>query len=300
MKAVYQRAFWTLAFLGKPFGGIRPHRLMHWIAHKGFDAVDAASGKRYKARSRWGVLSVHPFYHLDREVIVCGCYDRPLHAFLKLYVKPGMVILDVGANIGEVTIHMAALAGRAGRVYAFEPAPTVLMRLRENIALNGLDDVVQVNAIALSAENGRSPFSFAETGVENQGMGSLVNRANDVVSKETFVDTRTLDDFVTAQGLARVDLIKVDIQGGEIGFVLGGVRTLGEMGPDLVVEVSSADLVAIGKKPADLLRLLEELGYRSFTFDDAGPTRCEVTSATVESIEMSLNVFCTKKAAFKP
>ena len=295
MKAFYQKAFWTLAFLGKPFGGIRPHRIMHWIAHRGFGRSDVVSGKTYQVRSAWGLLKVHPFYHLDREVIVSGCYDRPLHRFLAGYVKRGMIVLDVGANIGEVTIHMSKLTGPEGRVYAFEPAPTIVQRLRENVALNALEGVVRISEAALSAETGESLFSFAGIDMENQGMGSLVNRANDVVSKEVVVNTLKLDDFVSREGLKNIALAKVDIQGGEIGFLEGGARTLQEFSPDLVMEVSPSDLLAMGKKPSDLLRMLEWLGYRTYAFGKNGPTTTEVRSETVDTMGLSLNVFCTRK-----
>jgi FkbM family methyltransferase len=296
MKHLYQALFWFLAYIGRPFGGVRPHRFMHWIAHKAFNKADVLSGESYKIKTSWGgVIMGHPFYYLDREVITTGCYDKLLHKFLEKHIKPSMVVFDIGANIGELTVHMAKLTGLYGRIYAFEPAPTLLKRLWENITINRVDQIVRVHDVALSTENGKAMFSFAEIDMENQGMGSLVNTNNHVVSQELMVKTIRMDDFVRHEALKRIDLIKVDIQGGEIDFIKGALHTLSELEPDIVIEVSPSDLACLGKKPEDLIRLLEDIGYKCYLFDSSGAFRTQVTSKTAETMPLSMNVFCTMK-----
>lgn len=296
MKHFYQTLFWFLTYIGRPFGGIRPHRFLHWIAYKAFNQADVLSGESYKIKTSWGgFIMGHPFYHLDREVIIKGCYDKPLHNFLEKHIKPSMVVFDIGANIGEITVHMAKLTGLSGRVYAFEPAPTLLKRLWENVTINGVDNIVIIHDVALSNENGNAMFSFAEIDMENRGMGSLVNRDNNVVSRELMVKNTRMDDFVLHEVIKRIDLIKVDIQGGEINLIEGALHTLDKLEPDIVIEVSPSDLACLGKKPADLIRLLEDVGYKCYLFDCSGVSRTQVTSETAGMMPLSLNVFCTKK-----
>ncbi len=293
MKLVWQHVFWRLVLLGRPFGGIRPRRIMHWIARRAFDASDAVGGVRYLTKTSWGgQLRLHPYYYLDREIIVQGCYDRSLHSLIERRVQPGMTVLDVGANMGEIAMHMAKRVGTSGRVYAFEPVPAVLQRLRENVDLNHLHDVIEIADFALSSDVGSAAFAIADADKENQGMGSLVNRHNSVVSSEILVSTMTLDKFVSDKGIQHIDLIKVDIQGGEIGFIEGGRNTLTTMKPDLVMELSASDLAALGRQPADLIRLIQQQGYRAFAFGRHGVTRCEITQQNAHTTSCA-NVLCT-------
>jgi FkbM family methyltransferase len=241
-----------------------------------------------------GGIPLHPYYFIDRIVIISGCYDRPLHQFLSGYLKPGMVALDVGANIGEVAIHMSRLVRESGHVYAFEPAPSLIARLRDNVRLNLAEATISVLDCALSDSSGSRVFAFAAPDTENQGMGSLVNRDSRKLSQEVQVTTMRLDDFVRSERLDRIDLIKVDIQGGELDFLEGGVSTLTDVGPDLVMELSPTDLAASHKRPEDLLRALEKLGYESYLFDGSGVTKREVRSSDTELLSATMNVFCTK------
>lgn len=293
MKRIWQHVFWWLVLLGRPFGGIRPRRILHWIARRAFDASDAVGGVRYLTKTSWGgQLRLHPYYYLDREIIVQGCYDRSLHSLIERHVQPGMTVLDVGANMGEIAMHMARRVGTAGRVYAFEPVPAVLEKLRDNVALNGFQPVIEIVDVALSNESGSAAFAIADADKENQGMGSLVNRHNSVVSSEILVSTTTLDKFVSDKGIQHIDLIKVDIQGGEIGFIEGGRNTLTTMKPALVMEVSASDLAALGRQPADLVRLIQQQGYRAFAFGKHGVTRSEITPQNAQATSCA-NVFCT-------
>lgn len=293
MKRIYQILFWSLATIGRPFGGMRPTRVMHWLAHQAFPArQDGATN--YRIKTYWGgwILG-HPFYYLDREVIVHGAYDKPLHRYLEAKIRPGMTVFDVGANIGEVSLHMAYLTGETGRVFAFEPAPPLLERLKANIALNTFETIIEPVAIALSDKNGYSEFAFAQGDKENQDMGSLVNRSNSVVSEVLEVRTQTLDDFVQAHDVPAIDFIKVDIQGGEVAFLDGARASLERFRPDMVLEISASDLASIDKTPADLIDKVMGMGYTLYNFDERGVASQPIRRDQLKKTQLSSNVFCT-------
>jgi hypothetical protein len=74
--------FWCLALAGRPFGGVRPRRLIHWLGSVAFTRAPHESEFRW-FRDRWkNRLLLHPYFFLDRQIIAFGAYDYPLHTFI--------------------------------------------------------------------------------------------------------------------------------------------------------------------------------------------------------------------------
>jgi FkbM family methyltransferase len=283
-----RQAFYAACTLGRPFGGIRPHRIYRLLARAGFTQPDL----RWVTTGLGFRMKLCPFYLIDREIMAFGAYDRTLHAALERFVKPGMTCLDVGANIGDATLHMARLVGPSGRVHAFEPAPSPSARLREHVAANHFQDRVTIHMLALSDREGTARFSFAPAAVENQGMGSLVSNDIEVVSMQTDVPLQTLDAFVETNDIASIGLVKIDIQGGETMFFRGAAQALRRFKPPLLLEVGSHELAAIGSNARELLRLVESLGYRVHHLgQDGSPAACIRSQDTPPDFDAS-NVIC--------
>src|ERR1043166_5524486 len=99
-------------------------------------------GERIRAAARYRQLSWNP---------------EEYHAF-RGAVRPGSVVLDVGANVGSYTLLFAFWTAPAGRVFAFEPSPDAREGLRQHLALNGVDDRVEIVPVAASAEVGTARF----------------------------------------------------------------------------------------------------------------------------------------------
>ncbi len=291
IKAIFTEGFYLFAYLGRPFGGFRPERVLTWLAGKVF-LPPKAETDHYRIRTSWGgVIVGHHYYHIDRQVIIKGCYDAPLHKLLDRLLQSGMVAFDVGANMGEVALHMGLKVGPHGSVFAFEPAPSQITRLHINIQANNLQDVVKVFPIALSNQAGKAEFAFADSQKQNQGMGSLVICDNEVVTLKTVVETQTLDDFVLGERINKIDLIKIDIEGAEMLFLQGGLNTLKTLSPDLIMELSES---GSGQTPFDQIKKLEELGYRVYAFDRRDVSKRLVTSENIKHTP-AMNVYCTKK-----
>lgn len=288
LQYVARRLFFAACVVGRPIGGIRPRRIYRYLAHAGFKEPRPV----WTTTARGLRMKLCPFYQLDREILACGQYDGPLHAYYDRHLRPGMTCFDVGANIGDSTLHLAMRVGRNGRVHAYEPAPGPLRRLRENIAANAFQDRVEVHEVALADRGGTAMFSYAEHAVENQGMGSLVNHHNDVVSTTIDVTLKTLDQVASEIDLISLDLVKLDIQGSELMFLAGGQETLRRLRPAILLEVSPVELACIHRRSCDLIAAVESLGYRVHLLQENGVAGPVLRSCDVTPDFSASNVVC--------
>jgi len=181
---------------------------------------------------------------------------RTMDHFLEL-VCPGATMIDAGANIGYYTLTVAARVGPRGRVLSLEPNPAAARRLRENIALNALNNVGVVEAAASRAP-GTMPFHLA-----GDSEGSSFFDSGLDLSGAVEVTVTTIDAEVERAGLDRVDLLKLDVEGAEILALCGAERLLtGSHAPRLLVEANPITLRAAGASMEDLRRCVESFGYR--------------------------------------
>lgn len=154
--------------------------------------------------------------------------ENDFDAFMAL-VRPGAVVIDVGANFGLYTAHAALYAGPEGHVFGFEPGPGAFAILQSNMARNGLEAGSTVVRAAVGAVDGRSRFRLAAdsafSGLRDTGRSKTVGHID--------VDVIALDRFAPLAGRA-ADLIKIDTEGGEAG-VLAGAHELLARSPEVIV-----------------------------------------------------------------
>jgi FkbM family methyltransferase len=263
--------------------GLRTSRVHHWLARRGYQSLHYSWTE--VRPGTWMELS--PSLFIDRIILVQGEYDCMLHRVLDRLIVPGMTCLDVGANIGDVTLYMARLLNTSGHVFAFEPVPHVYERISKHVIRSGLAERVSVLPIALSNQNGRADIAFASQEVENQGMASLVNRSNSVVDSHTQIQTATLDSFVKANQVPSIGFIKIDIQGAELLFLEGASQTIEESRPVIAIEVSPEDLAKAGHSPPDIFTFFAKRDYRAF--DCVSGAHVEIDAAQVDSHWISQN-----------
>lgn len=158
--------------------------------------------------------------YVGRSVYYVGDLDRKLSWICSRIVRPGDTVLDVGANLGVLTLHLARLVGPAGRVHAFEPNPRMVELLTRSIERNRFENV-RLHPIALGAAPGELSL-WVPRG--NAGDASLVRRfppEGDAVS----VPVRRLADVAAEAEIGPIRLIKMDTEGFE-PEVLEGARDL--------------------------------------------------------------------------
>lgn len=225
-------------------------------------------GRGVLARLAWR-LHPHEFLHemapgvrikvrLDRDDSVAYWADNyERHDEVQVFVsllRPGMVVVDVGANIGMYSMLSAQAVRPSGRVFAFEPVPEVYRSLTDNLAISDITNVVP-NCLALSDVSGTARFYLGR----NDSMGSLY-RAQTTTSIE--VPTETLDGFLERCGVTKVDAVKLDAEGAEMHIVRGMHRLLGRPDrPILFVEHNFGALHAAGSSAEELFTAILRYGY---------------------------------------
>jgi FkbM family methyltransferase len=165
-----------------------------------------------------------------------GTYEPELQAALCDFLKPGMTVYDVGANIGYVSLMLAHHVTSSGRVFAFEALPENAQRVQKNLALNNLTNVSVVSA---AVTDRAAPVVFHVHAL-SVGMGKAAGsagRLDEHYKAQITVPGLSLDDFVYEQGNPAPAAVKMDIEGGEVLALPGMRRILAEFHPLLFLEL---------------------------------------------------------------
>jgi FkbM family methyltransferase len=202
------------------------------------------------------------------STLTADAFERAERAFLRRFLQPGMAVIDIGAHQGFYTLLAARQVGPNGGVYSFEPSPREQKALRFNLKLNRCKNV-RIQPFALGSEETTSDFYLVNE--FNTGCNSL--RPPDVqesTSKVT-VKVRTLDKWIAEEKLKRLDLIKLDVEGGELEALKGAERTLrAKPRPVIMCEMENVRTAPWGYGPGAIATYLQELGFRWFQATDDG------------------------------
>ena len=181
-------------------------------------------------------------------------------------------IVDIGAHVGLVALPMASVAAPGGRVVCFEPAEANRRLLLEHAALNGLA-AIEVVPCLVGADS-RPDVPFFEM-AEPTGMNALVVRKNADAYKATRRDQVSLDDFCAGRGLAP-EVVKIDVEGAEIGVLRGARKTLARHRPLIFLSVHPRDIELMGENIEALSELIGSLGYDCRDAQGRVPSRFEL------------------------
>lgn len=203
---------------------------------------------------------------IGKEIIQTHNHEPRVTAAFIEHIKPGMGVLDVGANIGYYTMLAASLTGSTGVVYALEPSPDNVKMLCASQAANGFHNIRVLQAAAADAPVLLRYFRSRSNGV----VAPLVNeRGEDIFLSETVIGVR-IDDNLPRD--ANIGFMKIDVEGFEFMAVSGALHTIERNRPLIVIEFSPPGLRhSSGVSGEEYLQLFLDLGYQPFVLDDVGP-----------------------------
>ncbi len=186
-------------------------------------------------------------------------FEADERAFVQGFLKPGMVVLDIGAHHGLYTLLASKCVGREGVVEAFEPSPRERKALLLNLKLNRTKNV-RVESIALGSDNRDAQLYVVDR--QETGCNSLRPPVTSSTTSTTTVAVRKLDDWAAERSLAHADFIKLDVEGGELEFLKGAERFLtGGKRPVILAEVQDIRTRPWGYPAKDIIGHLRERNF---------------------------------------
>ncbi len=191
-------------------------------------------------------------------------FEARLADFCQSILVPGDVVVDVGAHLGRHTIPFARAVGLSGKVIAFEPIPHINEQLqtilRDQAAARPMAPV-QLYDVALGPKREQTTFVVVPDYPEYSGLQERTyDQGEDVERHRIPIQVEVLDDLL--DGEARVDLVKIDTEGGEYGVLCGATRVLDQYRPVVTFECGDNSLLHYEHTAGDLFDLLAAHGYR--------------------------------------
>jgi FkbM family methyltransferase len=200
---------------------------------------------------------------IDLSIFLMGGFELRTLRVYREHVRPGDVVLDIGANVGAHTLPLARLVGDGGRVFAFEPSDFAFAKLRRNIDLNPkLAPAIEAGQIMLSTS---SADPLSKEVYASWPLDQSDNLHEDHAGRLTPTSGATMgsvDEFVAARGLTRINFVKLDVDGNEHKVLAGSLKTLEQFKPKVMMELAP---YVYADDPAafdDNLRLLWSAGYK--------------------------------------
>jgi FkbM family methyltransferase len=196
-----------------------------------------------------------------------GVYEPHVTAVFRERLRPGMHVLDIGANIGYYSMLSASLVGPSGSVTAIEPNPDSAKLLEASRRANSFDNVIVVQVAA-----GRELGLLAIHGSYGNVMTSAAPDDAAALINSTTVQTFRVDDLVPRN--KKIDFVKIDVEGAEYNALLGASELIKRCHPMIVSEFSPSTMPGIsGIDGRGYLRFLLDFGYRIAVIEAGGALR---------------------------
>lgn len=221
-----------------------------------------------------------------------GMYLRTKGEFEPLQTKlflesltEGMTVFDIGANVGYYTVLASKMVGAKGKVYAFEPDPNSVKLLKKNIMLNNYRNVIVVPH-AVGRKDGAAILSIDEANPGESYLGG--NGSN----RQMIVRAIALDSFVHKRKITNVDVVKMDVEGGEVDVLSGGKSFFRKQEKlTLFTECNPRALMRFRHTAMDLVRVIENLKLQIKTIVNEFNTTCvEYSDKTLNEILTNVTI----------
>lgn len=274
----------SLSLYRRTIKRVRPaHRAIHWfLSHISIPLLEVLRGFR--------TMPDDPFWF--RLELLTNRHERETVALLEKIARAGMSVLDVGAHVGYYSRHALRLVGPTGQVIAVEPHPRIAQTLRRNIARHKNAAVVQAAAaeqdgsavlhdyLMMSASGSLNyNAEMAELQKAHTSKTDIAPRLIEHFEAETFtIQTVSLDSYLARLGVETIDLVKMDIEGAEIGALRGMQKTIRQSpGLALIMEYNPQALRSSGFQPEAALQEVLDLGFARVQIIEAGGKLSDLT-----------------------
>ncbi len=212
-----------------------------------------------------------------------GSYDRPVLQCLARLLTRESVCVDAGANLGYYSIYLEKHCGC--RVFAFEPSPREFSRLLKNLALNHSASI-KAERLGLGDCISRVDFFISNL---NTGANSLIRHSNDMERIE--IDVVTLDSYIDRNRIAKVDMLKIDVEGWEHAVLKGADNVIEKFHPAVFYEtwhLPGKSFFEV-KQACPATGFLQGKGYDFYLIDDnAVPQKMEDDMGTDRTILLAV------------
>lgn len=223
-----------------------------------------------------------------------GFYEPHIMNLLRSIIEPHSVCLDIGANIGVISLALSHLA-KDGKIYSFEPSSSNFPYLLQNISENHIQNVEAINTGVYDHNTNIAFIDF-----EDGGGWSYIPNGTKTDTPDQVISCVKIDDWVAMKGIDRLDFVKMDIEGSEIQALNGALSSIHQWQPDLIIEFNTYALSELaGQNPLDLFKLLKSTYPHIYLINRSDYTlfRIHEYDQILESIKPLLlgDLYCTFK-----
>ena len=218
-----------------------------------------------------------------------GTYEKGILTFLQSNLRKGDCFVDVGANIGLMSIFASNCVGNEGQVLAYEAHPKTAELLKENIGLNQLLNI-QVCQYALGSEEGQT--KIYDNWQINRGGASLIVKTNDSIAFD--IEIHQLDNKIPTN--LQPKIIKIDVEGFELEVLKGASETIKRFQPILIVEFSEIR-ENVHESGAQLVEIIKTFGnYRFYKLKGGKERKSKLVEIlNNDQLPQHDNVICMSK-----
>lgn len=188
---------------------------------------------------------------------------------MREFLRPGMKVIDVGANIGVISTICGLRVRPTGAVHSFEPLSSTFEVLKKNISTNGLEGIVTANRMAVTDRSGDVvKFDYCDL---HSDITRISNNERDNLqgwhAEYEQVSSITLDDYVASRSIAKVDFFKIDVEGAELLVLAGAHKVLESHRPTVLCEFNFEALKELGGSCGELWDKWIDYGYSFFDYN---------------------------------
>ena len=200
-------------------------------------------------------------------LVATGIYEPIETRILQQLAKGSKLIVDIGANVGYYTVELAKLLGPTGQLLSFEPVEASFSQLRKNVKLNRIDNAVRMFQLGVSDSVSQSQIFLPRKSGSSAASLRNLHPQEEFVSQ--VIQTTTLDHIFETLEITECNLIKIDVEGGELQAIQGAIATITKFNPVIFAELLRKWSKAFAYNPNTVLHILINLGYTCWGVSEA-------------------------------